>query len=131
MPGTLHTTIVTPEAQVLDIEATAASLPAHDGQVGILPQRAPLLVKLGFGSLTVDVQGGGQQAYFIGGGFAQVLDGELTILTDEATPVAELDRTEAQAALDEALAYKGTGEAETRQRQRDMQRARAMLRAAG
>ncbi len=129
MPGSIHTTIVTPEEAVLDTRASYVSIPAHDGQVGIAPRRAPLLAKLGFGSLRIEGEGG-EREFFIGGGFAQVLDDELTILTDEAVPVEEINKVEAQAALDEALAYKGTGEAEVRQRRRDMERARAMLRAA-
>ena len=39
--------IVTPEAQVFDQQVTQAIVPAHDGLVGILTDRAPLLVKLG------------------------------------------------------------------------------------
>ena len=43
-------TVVTPEQQVLDETVTQAILPAHDGQMGILTGRAPLLVKLGVGA---------------------------------------------------------------------------------
>ena len=43
--------IVTPEAQVFDESVTQAIVPAHDGQIGILTDRAPLLVKLGVGAL--------------------------------------------------------------------------------
>ena len=41
--------IVTPEQQALDESVTQAILPAHDGLIGILTDRAPLLVKLGLG----------------------------------------------------------------------------------
>ena len=47
--------IVTPEQQVLDETVTQAILPAHDGQIGILTDRAPLLVKLGQGPLQLDL----------------------------------------------------------------------------
>ena len=49
-------TVVTPEQQVLDETVTQAILPAHDGQIGILTDRAPLLVKLGVGPLRLDVR---------------------------------------------------------------------------
>ena len=42
-------TVVTPEEQAFDAQVTQAILPAHDGLVGILTDRAPLLVKLGTG----------------------------------------------------------------------------------
>jgi F0F1-type ATP synthase epsilon subunit len=42
--------IVTPEHQVLDENILQAILPAHDGLMGILTDRAPLLVKLGLSS---------------------------------------------------------------------------------
>ena len=38
--------IVTPEQQVLDESVTQAIIPAHDGLLGILTDRAPLLAKL-------------------------------------------------------------------------------------
>jgi hypothetical protein len=37
-------TVVTPEQQVMDETVTQAILPAHDGQLGVLTNRAPILV---------------------------------------------------------------------------------------
>ena len=66
--------IVTPEQQVLDESLTHAILPAHDGLVGILTDRAPLLVKLGQGPLRVDLAGGQTQNFYVeGGGLADAL----------------------------------------------------------
>jgi F-type H+-transporting ATPase subunit epsilon len=77
--------IVTPESQVLDQSVTQVILPAHDGQLGVLTDRAPILVKLGRGDLLVDVEGGRRQAYVVKGGVAQMKDNVLTVATTEAT----------------------------------------------
>jgi F-type H+-transporting ATPase subunit epsilon len=125
MPSTFQITVVTPAAEVLDRQVEYASIPAHDGQVGIAHLRAPLLTKLGYGKMTLRTAGS-EQAYFIGGGFAQVKDDRLTVLTDEATPVGDLDAKEADAALSDALAMPSTPEPLREKREQAVDRARAM-----
>lgn len=73
-----------PEQQLLDQTVTQAILPAHDGQIGILTSRAPLLVKLGLGKLQIDLAGGKRQTYLVDGGIAQMKDNKLTVLTSAA-----------------------------------------------
>ena len=130
MPGTLRCTIVTPEREVLDEQVSYASIPAYDGQVGIAHNRAPLLAKLGYGPLRLTLASGGERVLFVGGGFAQVKNNELSVLTDEATPADEIDRGEADAALREAQAYTPHNEADAKRRDRDLDRARARARVA-
>src|SRR3954466_15482038 len=100
--------IVTPEQQVLDESLTQAILPAHDGLIGILTDRAPLLVKLGQGPLRIDLAGGEKRFFYIEGGVAQMKDNRLTILTQEATPANEIDAESARAEYAEAMARKAT-----------------------
>jgi len=125
MPSPFQVTVVTPAAEVLDQQVEYASIPAHDGQVGIAHLRAPLLTKLGYGKMTLKTSGG-ERAYFIGGGFAQVKDDRLTLLTDEAKPVGDLDAREADAALSDALALPSTPEPQREKREQAVARARAM-----
>lgn len=80
----IHCSVITPEQQVLDANATAVVIPAHDGQVGILFNRAPLLCELGKGTLRIDTVDEGQKKVRISGGFAQVLNNEVTVLTERA-----------------------------------------------
>ena len=119
-------TVVTPEQQVLDEQVTQAIVPAHDGQVGILTDRAPLLVKLGVGELRLDLAGGQRRAFLIDGGVAQMKDNRLTILTDDAVPAAEINAEEARAAAAEASAQRITDAESFQQRQHRLARARAM-----
>ena len=83
MPGTITCSLITPEQEVFEKEASYVDLPAHDGQMGFMANRAPLLVKLGEGVLTVT--GAGEETKVqISGGFAQMKGNTLAILTDKA-----------------------------------------------
>ena len=117
--------IVTPEQQVLDESLTQAILPAHDGLIGVLTDRAPLLVKLGQGPLRVDVAGGPAQHFYVEGGVAQMKDNRLTILTNEATPASEIDAEAARAEYAEAVARRITDQHGYDDRERQLARARA------
>lgn len=117
--------VVTPEQQVLDESATQVILPAHDGLVGILTDRAPLLVKLGQGPLRVDVAGGAARHYYVEGGIAQMKDNRLTVLTNEATAADEIDAEAARAEYAEAVARRITDAHSFEDRQKQMARARA------
>ena len=117
-------TIVTPEEQVLDESLTQAVLPAHDGLIGILTDRAPLLVKLGLGPLRIDLATGEKKYFYIEGGVAQMKDNRLTILTNEATPAAAIDAEAARAEYAEGTARKITDEKSFQERQRLLQRGR-------
>ena len=76
--------IVTPDREVFNGTVSGVVLPAHDGQIGILTNRAPLLVRLGTGSLTATVANGGDQVFNVSGGVAQMKDNKLTVLTEKA-----------------------------------------------
>jgi F-type H+-transporting ATPase subunit epsilon len=117
--------IVTPEQQVLDESLTQAILPAHDGLVGVLTGRAPLLVKLGQGPLRVDVAGGQTQHFYVEGGVAQMKDNRLTILTNEATPASAIDAEAAKAEYNEAIARRINEQFSQEDRDRQVARARA------
>jgi len=118
--------VVTPEQQVLSETATQAILPAHDGLVGILTDRAPLLVKLGLGPLRLDLAAGRRRLLYIEGGVAQMKDNRLTILTHEALRPEQITRESARAELAEATARRITDAKSLEERDRRMARARAL-----
>ena len=118
--------IVTPDQQAFDERITHAIVPAHDGQIGILTDRAPLLVKLGIGALQLDIASGQRRTLFIDGGIAQMKDNRLTIVTNEAIDPAEIDAETARAEYAEATAQVATDEKSQADRQRRLQRARVM-----
>jgi len=87
MAKTFHCTLVTPESQVFDADVTYANLPAHDGQLGVMHQRAPMVVALGNGRLDLTLDNGSHQKFDLEGGFAQMVDDKLTLLSEKATEV--------------------------------------------
>jgi F-type H+-transporting ATPase subunit epsilon len=104
----LHCSVVTPERAYFDAEAAKVVVPAHDGEIGILPRHARLLAKLGVGVLRVTTDTGVTQL-FVEGGFVQVAEDRVTILTDSASELGDLDPVEAEARVNE-LRGKGRGE---------------------
>ncbi len=98
---TLHCHVLTPDSALLECDATSVVLPAHDGQIGFLKNRAPLLCKLGLGELRI-VQEQGERRFFVDGGFAQMLNNQLTILTQSAEAAENIDPAAARAAVQKA-----------------------------
>jgi len=119
--------IVTPEEQTLDAEAKQVIIPAHDGQLGILTGRAPILAKLGLGALTLDTVDGKRKVFFVDGGVAQMQDNVLTIATTEATPVEELDEKQAEKELAEATAERANEKMPAELKERSIRRAQTKL----
>ncbi len=124
MADTFHCSVVTPERAVLECDASSAVFPAHDGEIGILPQRSALLCRLGTGVLRVTSEGG-ERKFFIDGGFAQMVDNKLTLLTEQARGTDEVALDAARQALEEARAM--PVEDGYDQRQAAIERARAQL----
>jgi F-type H+-transporting ATPase subunit epsilon len=118
--------IVTPEQQVLDETVRQAILPAHDGQIGILTDRAPLLVKLGQGPLQLDPTSGPRRLMYVEGGIAQMKDNRLTVLTNEAIAPQDIDVAAARAEFAEATAARVTDQKSFDDRQRRLQRSRIL-----
>jgi F-type H+-transporting ATPase subunit epsilon len=81
--------VVTPERQLLATDTDAVVIPAHDGEIGILPGRAPLMCELGIGQLRYDEDGKAQRI-FIDGGFAQIHDNQVIVLSPHAMKPDEI-----------------------------------------
>ncbi|HXO20711.1 MAG TPA: ATP synthase F1 subunit epsilon [Thermoanaerobaculia bacterium] len=123
---TFRCSVITPERAVLEADATFVAFPAHDGEVGILPHRAPLLFRMGIGVLRVE-GAEGTRSFFVDGGFAQMVENRLTILTEQAKSVEEIDRAAAERALAAAEEMPAVGDAAFAARQKALARARVQL----
>ncbi len=123
-------TVITPQERLLDEEVTYVNLPLHDGLMGILPGRAPILAKLGLGELKITSAVGGDRSYMLEDGFAQMVGSSLTLLAKNAIPVESLSEEEATAELAEANARNATEGDEMRKITRDRDRARLKMRLA-
>ncbi len=122
----LQLVLVTPETTLLDEPVSGLRFPLFDGQIGILPGRAPMVGRLGFGELKVSGSGG-ERSYFVDGGFVQVKGSVVSILTNRAMAANELDRAEAEEQLAAASKRVPTTEVEFLAKEREQERARGLL----
>jgi len=93
--ATFQLEFVSPEKLLLSRPVEMAVLPAAEGEMGVLPGHAPMIVALRGGVISVTEDGKTTEQLFVAGGFAEVTPTRVTILADEATPVAELSRSDA------------------------------------
>jgi len=112
--STFRCRLITPDAQVFDDQAISAVLPAWDGLIGVLPNRAPMVMQMGTGELRVDFPDsgaakGGSRSFFVDDGFVQMVDNELTILAASAVAAEKLTESDAQAELAAAEARRTEG----------------------
>lgn len=79
----LKVSLISPEAVLFEGEASMVVAPAFDGEVGILEDHAPMMTLLGNGVLRL---GGGaaDKRFNIEGGFLQVVDNTVRIVTEKA-----------------------------------------------
>lgn len=80
----LKVSVISPERVLYEGTARGVIAPAFDGEVGILPMHAPLMTLLGRGTLRVDTAGG-EQRFQVDGGFLQVVDDTVRVVTEQAT----------------------------------------------
>jgi F-type H+-transporting ATPase subunit epsilon len=125
----MQCTIVTPEETVLDEPAEFVALPLFDGEIGIAPKHAPMLGRLGFGEMRVQ-QGNLTRRYYVDGGFVEVANDVVSVLTQRAVPADELRVDVAGELLDSALQERARGDDQLEIRDRHLAQARAQLRIA-
>lgn len=126
MADTFQCTIVTPDATAFDDEVTYVSYPAWDGQQGVMVDQSPFLARLGIGGLRIDRQGSSSW-FWVDGGFAQVQDNVLTILTERARTPDELSADEAEKLLADANSRAVQGGGDQAQAEADQARGRTQL----
>lgn len=84
----MRVTVISPESAVFDGEADAVVAPAHDGEIGILADHAPLMTTLGAGELVIRT-GPATRRFRVQGGFLQVVKNRVRILAEHVQGVAE------------------------------------------
>lgn len=124
--GTLRCIVVTPEKALLDEEVDFVALPMYDGELGVLPGRAPLIGRLGYGELRIR-RGKEKRRYFVDGGFVQIKAGVVSVLTPRAMKAEDIKVADAERALQSAQEPAKTPEAQE-EKQKAQLRARAQLR---
>jgi len=83
--------LVSPERLLLSGTAAMVTLPGTEGEFGVLPGHAPVISTLKPGVIDVKGAQGGDTRFFVLGGFAEVNPAKLTVLAEEAIPMAEVN----------------------------------------
>ncbi len=124
---TLNLIVVTPEATALDEETSFVALPLFDGEIGISPNHSPLIGRLGAGELRFR-RDGQPVRYFVDGGFVQIDDNVVSVMTNRAVPATGLNSDEAAELLAKTLKQRAHSEERIVAREKTIQRVRAELR---
>ena len=91
--------IVTPDAKVYSETVDEVGLPTTEGRVHILPHHIPIIAKLDAGEILVRRQGKEKEMLAVGSGFIEVYGDKVSILTDQAINVEEIDDAEIEEAV--------------------------------
>ena len=100
--------IVSQDRMIFEGDADIVVLPGTAGEMGILPNHAPLLSTLGFGVIKVRYQGE-EEVFTVAGGVVEVQPDIVTVLADRAETVREIDVARAEAARERAEKFLAEG----------------------
>jgi len=100
--ATISFELVTPERIVFSDDAVDLVIaPGADGQLGILPNHAPLLAALGIGELLIR-KGAEEESFAVHGGFVEVLANKVIVMASVAERATEIDVARAEEARERA-----------------------------
>lgn len=121
--------IVTPEKKVFDESVDAVTIPTMKGEIGILPNHAPLISTLKPGILAYTIKGNTEKMV-ISGGFVEISANKISVLADVAETADEIDvekaRLEREAA-EKTLGSWGGSEEEFETEKEKLEKAQARL----
>ena len=91
MPS-FNVSVVTQIKKILEQEAGYLRLRTSEGDIGILPNHAPLVAELSMGKMEIESPNKDKRdIYFLSGGFLEISNNQATIIADEIFPIEEID----------------------------------------
>jgi F-type H+-transporting ATPase subunit epsilon len=94
----LRLEIVTPEAKTYSDDVDSVVIPGIEGELGVLPQHAPIITQLEPGELRV-FKGGTELRLAVGEGFVEITSEKVAVLTDMAVKESDIDEAAAEEAI--------------------------------
>ena len=125
----IQVVIVTPEATTLDQMVDSVIVPMLDGAAGVLAGHAPTIGRLGPGELKIR-EGSTETSYYVDGGFVQIADNVVSVLTGNSVAVDEIDIAAAKEALEKAEAMESGNADLAELKTKAVQQAKSQLRLA-
>src|SRR6202012_3023120 len=94
MSETFTFELVSPEKLLFSKDVTMVTVPGSEGEYGVLAGHTPLITKLkpGVIEICVDDDETVNDRIFVGGGFGEITQSSFTLLAQDGTPVADLNR---------------------------------------
>lgn len=118
--------VVTPERTVRDEQADFVALPLYDGEIGLAAEHSPMIGRLGYGEMRIRT-GDTTVHYYVEGGFVEVINNVVSILTNRAIPTEQLDEALAREQLATAMSRPAHSPETMAQRDQLVDQARAQL----
>jgi F-type H+-transporting ATPase subunit epsilon len=131
--GTFQCVVLTPKATLLDCRTHSVVLPAHDGQIGLWRNHMPMLCMLGLGIMKVQGAAGdrnqplGERCFVVDGGFAQISNNVVTVLSYDITAAEDIKTDKARKLLEEAHKLTGDDAQAMQRRQHDISKAELLM----
>ena len=95
--------LVSPEQLLLSEDVEMVVVPGGEGDFGVLPSHSPMISTVRPGVIHVFAAGAVSSRIFVAGGFAEVTGSRCTVLAEEALPVDEIDRSDVETDLENAI----------------------------
>ena len=93
--------VVTQVKKILEQEAGYLRLRTSEGDIGILPNHAPLVAELSMGKMEIESPNKDRRdIYFLSGGFLEISNNQATIIADEIFSIEEIDIESEQALVE-------------------------------
>jgi F-type H+-transporting ATPase subunit epsilon len=129
MAGTILLEVATPERLMLKETVVEVEVPGANGELGILPEHAPLLSELGAGVLRYTVQGQHPRCLCVSGGWVEVSQHSVRVLANTAELADDIELKRAQDALQRAnqRILNPTGDVDIARALNSLKRAQARL----
>ncbi len=122
--------VVTPEATQLDVQAKSLAVPLIDGEAGILDNHSPMIGQLAPGELRVET-GSTTSRYYVDGGFVQVANNVVSVLTGRCITFDKIDVAHARKLLEETKVTAADSSEVLELKNKTLAQARAQLRLSG
>ena len=114
--------LVSPERLLLSENAEMVTIPGSEGEMGVMAGHMSLITTLKPGVIDVRIVHGQHDKFFVSGGFAEVTATKITVLAEEAIPLAHLSEETLRERIIDAQEDIATAKTEA-----EMQRATAAL----
>ena len=131
MADTVEFELVSPERLLKSEPVEMVVVPGAEGDFGVLPGHSLLISTVRPGVIDIHRDGEVAEQIFVAGGFAEVSPERCTVLAEQAVPVGDIDKAEAEQRLQDAkaaLAKAGEdAEGDTSAAEKEVKTAEAMI----